>query len=218
MAVMRRWRTAVVAAFPHTQHRRQWVREVCLLQPVDRIAPGAARMQDLLAGCWVGRPPAHPWSGAALGQRRAMDERSAYAGGRAGPGREGCVTPSRPRSALPVGCDPLRPGAAPHPPPTKPPPVLGSLGRPPLGVAAHHPVSGGWGVAAGAAGLGCPPPPANCFVRGSQRPGQGPCGGTVLHRTVVGHCGRRGGGGIMHRTVEEAVAALAAALPVLTDV
>ena len=53
-AVMRRWRTAAVAAFPHTQHRRSWVREVCLLQPVDRIAPGAVRMQNLLAGCWDG--------------------------------------------------------------------------------------------------------------------------------------------------------------------
>ena len=162
-AVMRRWRTAVVAAFPHTQHRRNWVREVCLLRPVDRVAPGAVRMQDLLAGCWDGlrHAPgaellldnADLWMSAVpvpggvpdLGVKGAP--LCAVFGWRYPPGATLCARAPRPttyQQNRPLYRDRW---VAPH-----------------LGAAAHHPVSGGWGVAAGATGLGCQPPPANCFV------------------------------------------------------
>ena len=31
-----------------------WAHRVCLLVPVEGIAPGAIRMCDLLGGCWEG--------------------------------------------------------------------------------------------------------------------------------------------------------------------
>ena len=85
------------------------------------------------AGRLLGRPPARPWCGAALGQRRAVDERSACPGGRAGPGREGGVTPSRLRCGATRRVRPFAPGRSARPPTNKAAPSTGIGGSPPFG-------------------------------------------------------------------------------------
>ena len=54
VAVMRRWRSIAVSAFPQTRDRLLWAGRVCPLVPVDRIALGAVHMCAVLGGCWDG--------------------------------------------------------------------------------------------------------------------------------------------------------------------
>ena len=162
-AVMRRWRTAAVAAFPRAQHRRHWVREVCLLQPVDRVAPGSVRMQDLLAGCWDGLRHA-PGTELSLGNAELWMSAVPVPGGVPDLGVKGATLRAIFGWRYPP--DATFCARAPRPTPHQQtrPLYWDRWVAPLLGSAAHHPVSGGRAVPAGTAGLGGQPPQKNCFV------------------------------------------------------
>ena len=148
-----------------------------------------------------------------------MDERSACPGGRAGAGREGGDTPSRLQVALHLGRNPLRPGAAPGPHQQSRPqywerwiaPLWGlrPITRDPRG-GVWQPVPPVWAAE---------PHRRLVLFEGINGQSRDHAVGLSYTRQLWDSAGiGGGGGGVMHRTVVEAVAALAAALPVLTDV
>ena len=209
-AVMRRWRSAAVAAFPHAHQRHQWARDVCLLAPVDRIAPGAVRMQDLLAGCWDGLR--HPPGGELLLENSSLWVSAVpLPGGVPDLGVKGASLVAVFGWRYPSGA--FAPGRSAPPPTSNPVPSIGIGGSPPFW--GSHPGGEEW----------LPLPPvwaANPHRRLVLFEGGDHAVGLSYTGRLWDSAGARGGGGGGKGghapMVAGAVAGLAVALPVVTDV